>query len=67
MKRSFGTVMQVPRQEPGAVAMCAYCPCSRFVPNRKRKRGNSTSRAKRALWGHVKAAHKDKMPKVWVP
>lgn len=62
MRKSFGTVMHVPKQEPGAIAMCAYCDWSRFFPNRKRKRGNSTSRAKRALTGHVRKSHKDKLP-----
>lgn len=60
-RKSFGSVFSVPRQEPGAIASCAYCDWSRFFPNRKRKRGSSRSRAKRALVGHVRKSHADKI------
>lgn len=66
-RKSFGSVFSVPRQEPGAIANCAYCDWSRFFPNRKRKRGSSRSRGKRALVGHVRKAHPDKLPKFWDP
>jgi hypothetical protein len=70
-KRPYGTVFRVPKQEPGAVASCAYCPFSRFYPSRRNTRGSAVSRAKRALKRHVHQAHPElelqaKM-KMWDP
>lgn len=68
-KKPFGSVFSVPRQEPGAIANCAFCDWSRFFPTRKRKRGSARSRAKAALVGHVRKVHPDKLPQleIWVP
>jgi len=61
MRRAFGSVFRVPRQEPGAIASCLHCEFSRFFRNDRRKRGTATSRAKRALWEHVKKKHPEKV------
>lgn len=66
MKRSHGTVFRVPRQDPGAIATCAFCDFSRFFRNDKRKRGSAVSRAKRSLDGHLKKKHPEKGLRLWL-
>ncbi len=64
-KRYYGSIFRVPRQEPGYIATCRFCPTwSRFFPNRKRKKGSAFSRANRALNSHVRLVHPMQM---WIP
>jgi hypothetical protein len=65
MKCWHGSVSHVPRQDPGAIAFCAFCPWARFFKNSSRKKGSARSRAKRALLGHARLTHQDKFPKFW--
>ena len=60
VRRWFGEIYRIPPKEGGALATCAFCSFSTWIPDRKRKKWNAVDRATASIRSHVKKIHPDK-------